>query len=312
MNYQAEAWLGRAVSLCVFALIGIAAFLQARALSLLIASSRLLSPLGPRERARAGEPELSPGRNAGMQSSKSPGLERESLLPDEVVAPVDWTDPLRAPSCEGLTAFIVTESADRLWSVATLGVAGEPRAQMRRVGDHVSGKQVEFIGFNARAGSPAVWLSSSRGGLCQALLQYPPSHAPTTAAKAMARKASESTLTREVAAKIARISETEFNIERGAIQQILENQSELLRFVRVAPELEDGRAVGLRLVELGRKSVLSSLGLRAGDRIDSINGFNIATPEKALEAFAVLRVASNLDVRLQRGNATLNVAYRVR
>ena len=314
-----QVWLRRAISVCVFALIGVTAFLQARALTLLLGSRLLANPFSPRARTstwpaaaalgaagasaapiaeRRGEGSLSRSQRLGSQNSIS------------VVA--NLTDPLKAPTCEGLTVFIVTESGDRLWSAATLHAVGEPRARMRRVGDHVADRLVEFIGFNPRAGSPAVWLSNS-GGLCQSLLQQPPPVLPVGApTQAAARKALESDLTRQVAAKIARVSDNEFNVERSAIEQILENQAELLRFVRVVPEMEEGRAVGLRLLEVRPRSVLAVLGFRSGDRIESINGFNVAIPERALEAFAVLRRASNLDIKIGRGSQTVNVAYNVR
>lgn len=312
-----QVWLRRAISGCVFALIGVTAFLQARALTLLLGSRLLANSFSPRARTSAWPAAAGAAGVSAAPIRESRGLEsrpRSPRLgsPNSPSGVANLTDPLKAPTCEGLTVFIVTESGDRLWSAATLHAAGEPHARMRRVGDHVADRLVEFIGFNPRAGSPAVWLSNS-GGLCQSLLQQPPPVVPVGApAQAVARKALESDLTRQVAAKIARVSDNEFNVDRSAIEQILENQAELLRFVRVAPEMEDGRAVGLRLLDVRPRSVLTELGFRSGDRIESINGFNVAIPERALEAFAVLRRASNLDIKIRRGSSSVNVAYNVR
>lgn len=301
-----EIWIRRSISFCVLALVAVAAFLQARALTLLLGSRLLSAPFSPRARtstwpspSRVDVPAVGAALRSFHAESHQSGL-------------ANLVDPLKAPTCEGLTVYIVTESSDKLWSAATVRGTGEPRARMRRVGDHVSDKLVEFIGFNPRAGSPAIWLSNS-GALCQTLLQQAPTPVPIAAhGDAVSFKASESDLRWRVAAKIARVSETEFNVERSAIQQILENQAELLRFVRVTPEIQEGRAVGLRLLDVRPRSVLTSLGFQSGDRIDSINGFNIAIPERALEAFAVLRVASSLDIKIKRGDATLNVAYNIR
>ena len=53
------------------------------------------------------------------------------------------------------------------------------------------------------------------------------------------------------------------------------------------------------------------LGIRDGDRVESINGFNLANPEKALEAYAPLRTASTLSVKLTRQGRPLSIDYRI-
>jgi hypothetical protein len=102
---------------------------------------------------------------------------------------LETNDPLAAKACEGIAAFIITESLDPLWSVAALQGAGEPRPRMRRVGDDVAGKKVEFIGYNPLEDSPAVWLSGT-GALCQVVLfrtqEVPPPAAPGAPAPAPA------------------------------------------------------------------------------------------------------------------------------
>jgi hypothetical protein len=115
---------------------------------------------------------------------------------------------LSAPDCEAIAVHIVTESSDRLWSLASLSVAGEPRPRLCRVGDQLAGHRVE---------------SGLRSG-----------------------------------------------------------------------------------------TWLSALGVQNGDRIESINGFNPADPEKLLEAYARLRTASDLTVKLTRRGAPAELAVHVR
>lgn len=73
-----------------------------------------------------------------------------------------------------------------------------------------------------------------------------------------------------------------------------------LQSVRVVPEQVAGKVVGLRLFGIRPSSLLGTLGLRNGDRLESINGFQISDPEKALEAYARLRTAPHLHLSLQR------------
>ena len=57
---------------------------------------------------------------------------------------------------------------------------------------------------------------------------------------------------------------------------------------------------------------LGLLGLENGDRIDKVNGFELGTPERALEAYARLRTASHLRVELVRRGRAMTIDYHIR
>jgi general secretion pathway protein C len=233
---------------------------------------------------------------------------------------IDASDPLSAPACEGITAFIITESTDRLWSVAALQGTGEPHPRMRRAGDEVAGKQVQFIGFNPRENSPSVWLAGN-GQLCQAYLfrtAPPPPAAPAAPAapppsdtQPTPPRSGPSPVPADIASKIHRVSDTEFNIDRGVVDKILENQAELMRSARIVPEQKDGKVVGIRLFGVRPDTLLGTLGLQNGDRLEAINGFNMASPEKALEAYARLRTAESLDVNINRRGSPVAIHFNI-
>jgi general secretion pathway protein C len=194
-------------------------------------------------------------------------------------APTPSADPLSWPDCEGVQVLIVTESKDPWWSMTTLREPGEPRARLRRVGDSVAGKQVAFIGYNPKQQVPAVWLEG-RGTYCQSTLFW---KAPPA----------------------------ERSVARSVVNQTIEQPLSLLRSVRVVPEQKDGKLVGLRLFGIRSGSLLGALGLKNGDRLESINGFSVASPEKALEAYARLRTASRLDVRLNRVGKPVDLSLNI-
>jgi hypothetical protein len=81
--------------------------------------------------------------------------------------------------------------------------------------------------------------------------------------------------------------------------------------VRIVPELQAGRVIGLRLFGIRPEMLLGHLGLRNGDRLEAINGFDIATPEKALEAYARLRTASRLSLRVVRRGQPLTIDLNI-
>jgi general secretion pathway protein C len=58
--------------------------------------------------------------------------------------------------------------------------------------------------------------------------------------------------------------------------------------------------------------LLGTLGMENGDRLESINGFDMASPEKALEAYARLRTASNLNVKVNRRGKPVSIDYNIK
>jgi general secretion pathway protein C len=239
-------------------------------------------------------------------------------VPEMETPRVDLSDPLSVPRCEGVNVMIVTESSDPSWSLAALQGPGEPRPVLRRTGDQVAGKEVAFIGFNPREASPAVWLSGP-GDLCQALLFAPPvavAAAPTPAPAGEPAPpptgGGGSTLPADIKDKIQKVSDTEFNIDRGVVDKILENQAELMRTARIVPESREGKVVGIRLFGIRSDSLLGTLGMQNGDRLESINGFDMSSPEKALEAYARLRTAGNLNVKVNRRGQPVSIDYRIK
>jgi general secretion pathway protein C len=96
------------------------------------------------------------------------------------------------------------------------------------------------------------------------------------------------------------------------VDAILGDYASLMRGTRMRPVKVDGKLVGLRLSGIRADSLLGRLGWRDGDQVQSINGFLLTSPDKALEAYARLRTADHLVVRVVRGGKTLNLDYRIR
>lgn len=243
--------------------------------------------------------------------------------PEKAEEELMLSDPLNAPDCSGPTVTIVTESTDPQWSVANIKGAGEPKAELRRVGDVVGDYEVQFIGYNPAKLRPAVWFTQGKK-LCQAFL-FPESEidgkkaaapaAPAAKAKTAAAPAAAAAgggVPKEIQDKISKVSESEINIERSVIDHVLENQAALMKTARIVPEQQDGKTVGIRLFGIRPDTLLGVLGMQNGDRLETINGFNMASPETALQAYARLRSASNLSVQVTRRGKPLTIEYKIK
>jgi len=241
--------------------------------------------------------------------------------PESPAAPPPPVDPLMAPACAEVDVYSTAESNDPYWSTAIVQAPGEPAGQLRRVGDEVGDKTVAYIGYNPLKRSPAVWLSGS-AAVCQSLLfdgtprrgvKRPPAPRPPPkpAPPPRKRRGRFTPVSKELAAKIQRVNATEFRVERSAIDEVLARSSELMRGTKMLPIQREGALVGMRLQNVRKNSLLGVLGLQNGDQIEAINGFPLAGPEQALKAYANLRTASSLRVRLTRGGRARMMEYRI-
>jgi general secretion pathway protein C len=305
---------------------GVSALIEAE----LLPSAGLL--IGDARPALATRPPESPRASAAPLIERNPfDSVTGSLLPkpaESAPAPTMPTvDPLTAPPCIDVDVYSTLVSTDAMWSSAVVQGPGEPHGQIRRVGDAVGAWQLVYIGRNPIKQSPAVWLLEG-ANLCQALLfdgkprraaaapappppAKPPAPKPPAAPPASGSRA-PAPLTPEIAAKIRRISASEFLVDRSAVDGIMADYAALVRGSRIRPQQKDGSLTGFRVDRIGQGTLLATLGLQDGDQIQSINGFPLSSPDKALRAYASLRTASELRLRLVRDGKPMTVDYRIR
>ncbi len=225
-------------------------------------------------------------------------------------AEIDYSDPRSAPACDGVKVLVITAATDPDWSFAAFSDGGPGKTTLARRGQEVGGKKLIFVGWDR------VWLQNG-SQLCQASLfaspdapKPPPAMAEATPA-AMPGKGPP-TLSADLAKGIRRLGATEFEIDRGVVDKILENQSELMRSARIQPEQENGKVVGIKLLNIRPDTLLGTLGMENGDRLQQINGFDMTSPEKALEAYARLRTADKLTVQVTRRGQLTNLDYNIK
>jgi general secretion pathway protein C len=256
--------------------------------------------------------------NAGSILSRNPfdsvtgPLNRPAPVEDPAAGinpPVDMSDPKSAPPCDGVKVLIIAAAGDPDWSFAAFS-GDKGKSILRRRGGEVNGKTVKFIGWDR------VWMSSG-SALCQAEMFKPALGAPSAAPSAAplpqpAGGGGASPVPGDIAKGIQKIGPTEFNVDRGVVDKILENQAELMRQARIVPEQENGKTVGIRLYGVRPDTLLGVLGMENGDRLEKINGFEMASPEKALEAYARLRTADHLTIQVNRRGQQQNIDYNIK
>jgi general secretion pathway protein C len=180
----------------------------------------------------------------------------------------------------------------------------------------VAGHTVDFIGDrrteeqrregNMFAVYDRVWFTAATGARCQIRLggKAPPKTAPKEAKP-------KSGVAKDIADKIHKKSETEFDVERSVVNTILENQAELMKSARIVPEKEGDKVVGIRLFGIKPDSLLGTLGIENGDRLSTINGYEMTNPQSALEAYTKLSTADHLTVAVNRHGNPVNIDFNI-
>jgi general secretion pathway protein C len=306
----------------ILALVAVAAFFDAQGIMQVVGAG-----LGADEKQLSAPPLLArlppgPASASPHATDAKPILDRNAF--DHVTGPVSSvqapppgpedegpepgpTDPFSAPDCDGVKVLIIAASSDPEWSFAALETQQEKgKSFLRRRGGEVGGKKVEFVGWDR------VWMSSGPRQLCQTQMFKPPAAAAAPTASAVPTNMPGSGLDPAIAKGIQKKSATEFDVDRGVVDKILENQAELMRQARIVPEQENGKVVGIRLFGVRPDTLLGALGMENGDRLEKINGFDMTSPEKALEAYARLRTADHLTISINRKGQETNLDYNIK
>jgi len=218
---------------------------------------------------------------------------------DHVTGSLRVTDVVVADSvasCNGVRPIVLVASDDPVRAFAALEVDG--KRIVRRMGGDAAGMRVAFIGRDS------VWLEKG-STVCRATLfgrevAPPPEPAkPGVVQDALAQK---------IAGKIERVSPTEYRVDRGALNILLEAQAELMK-LRIRPE--NG---GMQVLGVKPGTAIAMLGIENGDRIENVGGVDVSSPEKLLELYARLKTGGidRMTIRLVRQGKPMNVDYVVR
>lgn len=243
-------------------------------------------------------PRLDRGRAAPEAAERRATLVVAARPPDP---PPDVGD---AKLCDGLRVDIIAASHEPDYSVAAVA-SGEQAPVLRRRGGRIDDKVVSFIGRER------VWLTSADGALCQIDIHGARLPAPPKATSSRGETPPPG-LDPDIRRGIVKTGPYERQIDRGTFDRVLESQSMLMGQTPIAPEMENGKVVGVRLLRVRPGTLLDALGLQTGDRLQTINGYDVTTPTTALEAYARLRTAPHLTLELTREGKPRNLDFDIR
>ncbi|MDB4986559.1 MAG: ral secretion pathway protein [Myxococcaceae bacterium] len=215
------------------------------------------------------------------------------------------------PGSRLVAAMVDTRHPER--SFATIEIGGKPL--LYRPSMDVMG--AELVGIREHR----VFLRPTGKPLCQLAMFVPPQPVPPPPppVAAVPPPAEErppphksSISEEELNAGITAVSETQYNVSRQLLDKVLGNQAELMRAARVIPFEENGRTVGVKVYGIRRNALLGKLGIQNGDVLRTINGFDLSSPDSALEAYTKLRETDAFSIAMVRRGQPKTMEYSVK
>jgi len=197
----------------------------------------------------------------------------------------------------GLRLLGTLRSADPAWSIASLLDLGRQKSWTVMVGDQVRDAWVleilrdrVIIGRNGR----------------REIIELAPGD------EALGPSSGGMTATTSATSGIRSLDETHYEVPRTELDAALNHVDQLANDVRIAPAYREGQPEGFKVFAIRPGSLFSRIGMVNGDVIRRINGFEMSTPENALEAYTRLRGANQVEIELDRNGSAIRKSYSVR
>ncbi|MEW5848380.1 MAG: type II secretion system protein GspC [Myxococcota bacterium] len=110
---------------------------------------------------------------------------------------------------------------------------------------------------------------------------------------------------------IVKVAEGQYKIPQADVDEVLANLNSVATQARIVPSFEGGKANGFKLFSIRPNSVYSKIGIQNGDVINRINGYEISSPDKALEVYNKLKDSKEITVDVTRRGQKQTMSYSI-
>jgi general secretion pathway protein C len=141
----------------------------------------------------------------------------------------------------------------------------------------------------ARRGEPRI-------ALVPAPIRLPP---PPDGSRASASVA-EAEAPAPVTPGVRRLSETHYEVEAAFRDRVFGDPTISARGARIVPSIKDGKANGFKLYAIRPSSWYAQVGFRNGDTVHAINGYELTTPDVAMDALQRIENADHFELDITR------------
>ncbi|MBI5526528.1 MAG: general secretion pathway protein GspC [Deltaproteobacteria bacterium] len=110
---------------------------------------------------------------------------------------------------------------------------------------------------------------------------------------------------------VRKLTDTSYVVSQAEIDKTLSNLNQVAMQARIVPNFEGGKANGFKLFSIKPDSIYSKIGLQNGDVVQKINGFEMNSPDKALEIYQKLKDSKSVKIDISRGGKAMSYDYTI-
>jgi general secretion pathway protein C len=110
---------------------------------------------------------------------------------------------------------------------------------------------------------------------------------------------------------VKKLDANKYEVKKSFIDSTLGNLNKVATEARIVPSFKNGVANGFKLFSIQPGSMYSAIGVENGDVIQRINGYEINSPDKALEVYQKLRESAHITIEIERNGQTIRKEYNV-
>jgi general secretion pathway protein C len=101
-------------------------------------------------------------------------------------------------------------------------------------------------------------------------------------------------------------------VDRKAVQSALDDIGQVLSDARLTPVVKGGEVQGFHITEIRPTGVFKALGLNNGDILGRVNGYEVTSPERAVQVLTALKGESSIELDIVRGGKPMSLRYEIR
>ena len=110
---------------------------------------------------------------------------------------------------------------------------------------------------------------------------------------------------------VKKLADNKYEVKKKFIEDTLSDLNKVATQARIVPSFKNGVANGFKLFSIQPGSLYSAIGVENGDVIQRINGYEMNSPDKALEVYQKLRESQNIKIEIERNGQTVTKDYKV-
>ena len=109
-----------------------------------------------------------------------------------------------------------------------------------------------------------------------------------------------------------KIGENRWVISREAVLNALDDMGSVLTSARLTPRVKGGAVEGFLVTEIKPRGIMDAVGLKNGDILKRVNGYEMTSPERAVQVLTALKGETSFELDIVRNGQPRSFHYEVR